>query len=885
MTGPAVDLPTGTVTFLFTDIEGSTKLLQQLGDAYADLLGKHNRLLNRAVVEVGGVAVGSEGDSLFAAFRNAPSALRAAVSAQQALARESWPQGVAVRVRMGLHTGTGVLGEGSYIGIDVHRAARIAAAGHGGQILLSDATRGLVEGALPEGVELRDLGRHRLKDLSQPERISETVIQGLPSQFPALRSLDATPNNLPSQMTSFVGRTREVAGARRLLAGTRLLTLTGPGGTGKTRLSLQLAAEAASDFTDGVCFVPLDSIDDAEMVAAAIVSALGLREAVNKPPLGRLIDHLRDRCLLLVLDNFEQVLPARALVAELLRACPDLRVVITSRAPIHVYGEREFEVPPLGLPDAASADAATLARSESVALFVDRARAVKPDFGLTAANAALVGQICARLDGLPLAIELAAARIKLLPPQALLERLGKRLDLLAAGSRDLPARQQTLRGAIAWSHDLLDPENRKLLARFSVFVEGADLEAAEAVCGPDIDVLSGLEDLVDQSLVQQRDVDGEPRFAMLFTIREFALEKLAESGEADDISGRHADFFLGLAEACAPGLTGSDQKRLHDRLDRENGNLRAALSWSIERGRTEASLRMGSAMWRFWQMRGLLNEGSSWLDRILALPDAGDHPRELAQAYEAAGGIAYWRADMPEATRFYQESLDLCRRIGDPEAIANALYNVGFPGLVNTADVPGAKAVLEESLEIYRTLGDRGMIARVLWGLGNALFYSHENEAARDALLEDVAIFRTLDDPFGLAWALHTLGLVYYRLGKAASESPPLWIEALDHFASVSDISGLTILIADFGLLALADGDIPRALTLRAASERFEELGGVHLGSLFHIMEKTYPDTFPLDEELVERAVGAGRSMSVAEAIEFALAGSPSVDSVSRAVN
>ena len=404
---PTQGLPIGTVTFLFTDIEGSTRLLQQLGDGYPELLSEHHRLLREAVDKAGGAAFGSEGDALFAAFASAPSALAASVAAQRALSAQQWPGGASVRVRMGLHTGEGVVRDGTYVGLDVHRAARIAAVGHGGQVLLSDTTRALVENSLPPGVELRDLSRHRLKDLAQPEHIFETVIAGLPSQFPALRSLDATPNNLPTQLTSFVGRAREVAETTRLLVTTRLLTLTGPGGTGKTRLSLQLAAEAIGDYPDGVFFVPLGPIDDANMVAPAIVQALGMREAVNQPPVARLTEYLRDRRLLMVLDNFEQVQDAGTLVGELLRASPGLRVVVTSRSPLHIYGEREFPVPPLGLPDAGAVpEPAELARYESVALFLERAAAVNPDFRLNAANAGAVAEICALLDGLPLAIEL-----------------------------------------------------------------------------------------------------------------------------------------------------------------------------------------------------------------------------------------------------------------------------------------------------------------------------------------------------------------------------------------------------------------------------------------------------------------------------------------------
>ena len=873
---PAPELPTGTVTFLFTDIEGSTRLLQQLGDAYPALLSEHHRLLRAAVEAGGGVAIGSEGDSLFAAFGSASAGLVAAVEAQRALAAGSWPGDSEVRVRMGLHTGEALVRDGTYVGLDVHRAARIAAVGHGGQILVSESSRALVEQSLPSGVELRDLGRHRLKDLAQPERIFETVIAGLPSQFPPLRSLDATPNNLPTQLTSFIGRAREVAEARRLLSETRLLTLTGPGGAGKTRLSLQLAAEVASDYPDGVFFVPLDSIEDANLVAPAIVQALGLREAANQPPAERLAEYLRDRRLLLVLDNFEQVLPAAALVGDLLRASAGLRVLASSRATMHLYGEHEYEVPPLGLPETgANPDPAELSRYEAVSLFTQRALAVKPDFVITAANGAAVAEICSRLDGLPLAIELAAARVKLLPPQALLARLGRRLDMLDAGSRDLPARQQTLRGAIAWSHDLLDSAAQRLFARFSIFVGGADLEAAEAVCGDAaLDVLAGL---VDQSLVRQEEADGEPRFAMLFTIREFALERLAASDEATAVAERHAAVYLALAEASAPGLTGTDQKRLLDRLGLENGNLRAALTWSIEHDDAETALRLGYALWRFWQMRGMLLEGADWLERILALPEAEAYPGERAKALEAAGGVAYWRAQMPIALKYYEASLELCRSIGDRAAIANALYNLGFPTLVDGSRVQTSRVAFEESLAIARELGDKAFIARVLWGLGNAHYFAEESEAARDVLTEDVALFRTMDDSFSLAWALHTLGLVYNRLGQTATHAAPLWREALKHFATVGDVTGIAGVLGDFALVGVAEGDLLRAIRFYAASERLASAGGTGLVNLLNKMEQTYPQVATLDPAEVEAAIKEGEAMTIEQAVEYALGASPAV--------
>jgi len=882
-------LPTGTVTFLFTDIEGSTRLLRELGDAYPALLGRHNRILRAAVEDHGGTVVGSEGDAIFAVFAGAAAAVAAAVAAQRELAAGPWPGGVSVRVRMGLHTGAGVLSEGDYVGLDVHRAARIAAAAHGGQILASEPTKALVEQVLPDGVTLRDLGRHRLKDLDRPERLHQLDVADLPAEFPALRSQEALATSLPVELTSFVGRESEVAQVRGLLAGTRLLTLTGPGGTGKTRLGVRVATESIEEYEDGVFFVPLGPVEDAGLVPSTIVRTLGLRETPTQSPEETLAEHLRDRCLLLLLDNFEQVLPAAPVIAGLLRASPGLRVVVTSRAALHLYGEHEYEVPPLALPASiasgvAPVDVAALARSEAVQLFVERAKAVKPDFALTQENASAVAAICARLDGLPLAIELVAARLRLLPPQALLGRLGS-LDAMQGGPGDLPARQRTLRGAIAWSYDMLDPSGRRLFERLGVFVDGASLGAVEAVCGPEegSDVLSGLAGLVDQSLVRQEAVADEPRFAMLLTIRDFALERLRASGEADEICARHARFYLELAEASAPGLTGPDQRRLLDRLELEVGNQRAALSWVIERAQTETGLRLGFALWRFWQMRGLLTEGLAWLDRLLSLPDVEAYPEALARAHEAAGGVTYWRGELDAAQRHYQSSLDIVRGLGDRRALANALYNWAFPRLISKRDVVGSIAALEESLTIVRDLGDESSVARYLWGLGNAQYFAGDYAAARATLSEDVTALRSLADPFSLCWALHTLGLAYNRLGETATRSAPLWREALGHFAAVGDLSGVTILLRDFGLLARARGDHIREVTLVAASDRIAVEAGATLSATALVEEEGVPRTDLLDPSDVEAAMARGRRMTVSEAIAYAFAGDD--DPVSQVVS
>src|SRR5207248_6774579 len=450
------------------------------------------------------------------------------------------------RVPLGLPTGEAPLVGNEYIGLDVHHAARVAASAHGGQVVISETTSALVEEHLPEGLSLRDLGTHRLKDLARPERLYQLVIAGVPDQFPSLRTLDSTPNNLPTQLTSFIGRDHDVAEARGLLRGTRLLTLTGPGGIGKTRLSLQLGADVVQEFPDGVFFVALSAIRDAELIPSVLSEVLGLQVAGNKMPLDTVVEFLRGKSLLLILDNFEQLLPdGAAVVSDLLHAAPQLKTVVSSRAVLRIYGEQELPVQPLRMPDLrALPSLAALSQYEAVRLFIERAVAVKPDFQATNENAPAVAGICERVDGLPLAIELAAARVKLFSPQALLNRLESLLTVLVSGARDLSARQQTLRGAISWSTDLLDEGGRRLLARFSVFARGAGLEQAERVCGPDAEVgapvVDGLDMLADQSLLRRLPELDEPRFLMLQVIREFALERLEASGEANTIHERHA---------------------------------------------------------------------------------------------------------------------------------------------------------------------------------------------------------------------------------------------------------------------------------------------------------------------------------------------------------
>ncbi|TME76147.1 MAG: adenylate/guanylate cyclase domain-containing protein, partial [Chloroflexi bacterium] len=618
-----MSLPTGTVTFFFSDIEGSTRLIQQLGERYPDVLLAHHTVLRQALAEHGGNELRTEGDSFFIVFGSALDACSGAAAAQQALQSHAWPEGGRVQVRIGLHTGEATLVGNEYLGLDVHRAARVASAAHGGQVLVSETTRALVDHVLPSSLTLKDLGLHRLKDLARPERLYQLNIDGLPGEFPALRTLEATPNNLPTQMTSFIGRDDQVREGRELLSRARLLTLTGPGGTGKTRLSLQIAADVMDQFPDGVYFVPLAAVQDPELVPSAIAQALAISSTGGRRPIDALLEHLHDKRTLLVLDNFEQLLPAAPLAIMLLEGSPGLRVLVSSRSVLRVYGEQEFPVPPLAVPDLkALPSLSALSQFEAVRLFIERAVAVKPDFRATNENAPAIAGICERVDGLPLAIELAAARIKLFSPQALLSRLEKSLTALGSGARDLPSRQQTLRGAIQWSYEMIDAPGRRLLARFSVFARGGSLEQVESVCGPpdDIggDVIDMLDQLADQSLVRRLPDFSEPRFLMLQTIREFAAERLEQSDEAAAIKDRHVQAFIALVQQAQPYVFGSRRKEWLDRLEMEDDNLRAALDWTLATGDAKNAMLLAACLWRFWQMRGHIHEGRARVAAALA---------------------------------------------------------------------------------------------------------------------------------------------------------------------------------------------------------------------------------------------------------------------------
>ncbi|HEV2249593.1 MAG TPA: NB-ARC domain-containing protein, partial [Candidatus Limnocylindria bacterium] len=848
---------------------------------YHEVLETHTEALRRAFAA--GHEVRIEGDALFMVFATAQDALAAAAAGQRALASAAFPHGAVVRVRMGMHTGEGTPASeragADYVGIDVHRAARIAAVAHGGQVLISGATRMLAGSDLPAGVQLRDLGAHRLKDLAQPERIFQLVIDGCPSEFPALRTLDRTPNNLPQQITTFIGREKEIRDGLRLLDRTRVLTLTGPGGTGKTRLSLQLAAEVGDQFPDGAFWVPLAPISDPELVPSTIAHSLGVQVSGNELPVDRVIEHLRDKTLLLVLDNFEQILAAAPTVSSLLAAAPGVKIVTSSRAPLRIAGEQELAVPPLDLPDPERLPSLeVLAQSDAVRLFIERARAVKPDFMVTAENASAVAEIVFRLDGLPLAIELAAARVKLLTPQAMLPRLREGLDLLASAGRDRTDRQRTLRGAIAWSYDLLDDGMQRLFARCAVFVAGAQLDQLEAVCGPSGDigreVLEGVGELVDQSLLRQSEVAGEPRFRMLVTIRDYALERLAERGEERALRAAHLAAYLVLAERARPELQGKDQKRWLDRVELEHDNLRAALELAISDGQADEAARLVYALWRFWQSRGHLREGRGWAERAVALPGAS---RELRlRALEALGGLVYWMGD-PAMLGHYGAALALAREMGDKKEIALAAYNLSFAYTIPGNDMAHGRPLLEEALALFRELGDGAAIGRASFALTNVLSagggHTREDlQLARRTIQEALEHHRTLSNQFDLAWDLHMAGLVDLKLGDLDG-ARRAWVEAIGLFEAAGDISGIVLMLSDFSELARAAGDIERHDVLVGAWAALARKTGIGLTAVFGRTEdRAQPETIPAERQ---PAVKRGLDLKLAEAVAYALGTEP----------
>jgi predicted ATPase/class 3 adenylate cyclase len=769
------ELPTGTVTLLFTDIEGSTRLLEQVGERYAELLGAHRRALHESVARHGGVQVGTEGDAVFAAFTSAADAVAAAAEAQHALSTGP------VRVRMGIHTGEPAVTDQGYVGLDVHRAARIAAAGHGGQVVLSEATRALLNGEF----ELRDLGEHRLKDISAPVRLFQLGR----NEFPPLRSLNR--GRLPVEPPVLIGRNRELDEIASLLGReqARVVTLTGPGGVGKTSLAVAAASELIESFDDGVRLVELATIRDPALVLPTIGEVLDAD--------GDVAEHVGSRELLLVLDNFEQVVDAAGELAGVRSVCPNLSILVTSREPLRIAGEREFPIGPL-------------AEEPAVELFRQRAEAVLPDF--TSDYRDLV-EICRRLDSLPLAIELAAARVKLLPPRELLGRLERRLPMLTAVRRDLPARQQTLRATIEWSYDLLAADEQRLFARLGVFHGGWLLEAAEQVCEADLGTLGSL---LDKSLVRRE----EDRFSMLETIREYAVERLVESGETDELRRRHAKYFTDLAEASEAERLGPGQVLLRERFRKDWDNIRAAFGWALESGEIEAGLQLGGALATVWLDKNVAVEGQRWFQALFEQAEAVDDGVR-ARALATGSMVAGVRGDYALATRWGEEALAIFRRTGSGPGIAWALTTLAV-GPIELGQPEVAGPMLEEAEALHREHGNSPGIRRVLHLKGHQAAAVGDVERGRLLLREASDLSRREGDSFSAASSLHSLGDIELEAGNVDS-AESAYEDGLRTAWQTGADRLLCYCLAGLGAVAAERGDTERAALLWGFVEAYVE--------------------------------------------------------------
>ncbi len=857
--------PGGTVTLAFTDIEGSTRLLQALGDRYAGVLSEHHRLLRAAFALRGGVERGSAGDGLYFVFPTAHSAVRAAVDGQLAIGAHSWPEGVAIRDRMGLHTGEPRAASEGYVGLDVHRAARICAAGHGGQILISQATRSLAADELRPPMGAVDLGIHGLKDLDAPERLFQVVGPGLERDFPAPRTTEAPRSNLTIEVTSFVGREREIEQATRILESAPLLTLTGPGGVGKTRLGLRLARVLLDRFEDGSWIVELGALTDPDFVLPTVIEALGVGESTGRSLLATVVDHLRTQRLLLVLDDCDPVLAACAELAEaLVRSCPAVHLVVTSREALGVQGEVILPIASLLTPDASGQlDPGDLDAFDACRLFVERARAVQPDFSVTERNARAVAQVCRRLDGIPLALELAAARVRALPVEQIAARLDDRFRLLTGGSRVAVARHQTLRATMDWSYDLLAEPERAVLQRLSVFAGGASLEAAEAVCAGDpvepVEILDILSRLVDKSLVVADATSSEARFRLLETVREYARSRLVEAGEGDVAPRRHRDWYLGLVDKASTAFfRGPEPGAWLRRLDGEHDDLRAALEWSLDQpGEGGAGLRIAAGLWRFWEIRGHLTEGRGWLERMVAAVGSEVSPLR-ANALTGAGSLAFMQGDFRAASTFHEESLALHRRMGDRHAIAYAASNLANAA-VQLGDLARARELYDESIALARELGDVRGTAFGTINLADVPARQGDVEGARALYEEALALIRGLGDRWMEAFALDNFALSTSRTGDRET-ARSLHVEALAILEELGDERGVARVLTHLADLALAAGDTARARGLLRQGLAIRQAVG-DMPGLASAMESLAGAVAADDGEAAARLHGAAESL------------------------
>jgi predicted ATPase/class 3 adenylate cyclase len=841
----STNLPSGTVTFLFTDLEGSTKLWEKYPGEMKQALARHDEILRRAIESHGGQIIKNTGDGFHAVFDTGVGGIGAALAAQQALSSASWDEIKPhnLRVRIGLHTGEAQERSGDYYGTALNRAARIMSVAHGGQTLLSTTTADLVREQLPQDTSLRDLGQHRLRDLVRSEHIFQLTHPTLPADFPPLKSVDAFPNNLPVQLTTFIGREREIDEAKQRLPAARLLTLIGPGGTGKTRLSLQLAADVLPSFPDGVWLAELAPLTDPALVVQTVGSVFHLREQLGMPLNELLTDYLREKSLLLILDNCEHLIEASAQLAEqLLHAGANLKIIASSREALGISGETIYRVPPLSLPDPNQATREALTKCESAQLFIERASAANPKFVFTDQNAPAIAQICRRLDGIPLALELAAARVTAFSPEQIASHLDDRFRLLTGGSRTALPRQQTLRALIDWSYELLSDDERTLLRKLSVFAGGWTYEAAEAVCS-ELDVLDLLTQLVNKSLVAMENDGREPRYRLLETVRQYARDKLLEMGNTEATRDSHFYYFFGLAERLAPKLRSFGASEWVEQLDLEHDNIRGAMQWGLD-SHVEDVLRMIPLLLSFWNRRGYEEEGRNLIREALRRTeqlgevegeDAHQRQKLIGEAWQAIAMLAYSQGDNARAVEASERAAALARQLNDKRLLAIAL---GFEasGAMFLGNTEGIAAMLQEGLAAAKESGDRYAVGLPLAMYAQALGLTTGDYATASADMEKGwKLLKESGDDWGATMGMLSAGMMAkYRGDFAEARKQFTAMEPL--FRDLGDLHRINMARSELAHIERYEGHYQQAEAMyRETIGEWQRIG--HRAAVAHQLE------------------------------------------------